>query len=215
MKKLKPFFIGPILLMLLFACEKAPVADFSFSNPVEVGELVWFTNLSSNCDSYSWNFGDGLASTDELPSHVYEKPGTYTISLTANGGGGSASIEKVINVNGTTYSIRNSTSFAFTDFCSFYWNGSDLVDYIGHGPLAVGGSTGIVITNKNEISFGLVLMGTTYVSVNPFILTMNTHNNLVIDNYTEIYGEGKGAALRVDDIKILDKKLTEIEEKLK
>ena len=48
---------------------------------------VQFTNLSGGTiTSYQWTFGDGGASTEKNPSHVYTKPGTYTVILTVIGG---------------------------------------------------------------------------------------------------------------------------------
>jgi Leucine-rich repeat (LRR) protein len=37
----------------------------------------------ANCTStYSWNFGDGTTSTEQVPSHAYSESGTFTVSLT-------------------------------------------------------------------------------------------------------------------------------------
>lgn len=33
--------------------------------------------------TYSWDFGDGTTSTEESPTHEYNTPGIYTVSLTA------------------------------------------------------------------------------------------------------------------------------------
>jgi len=51
---------------------------------------VTFTDQSlGNVTSWSWNFGDGSTSTMQNPSHTYTDPGTYTVSLTVTGPGGS------------------------------------------------------------------------------------------------------------------------------
>jgi PKD repeat protein len=43
---------------------------------------VVFTGESTGTvDSRLWDFGDGSESTERNPSHVYTKPGAYTVSL--------------------------------------------------------------------------------------------------------------------------------------
>lgn len=46
---------------------------------------VQFTNGSLNASSYVWDFGDGTNSTDIAPLHTYNAPGSYTVTLVANG----------------------------------------------------------------------------------------------------------------------------------
>ncbi len=48
---------------------------------------VDFINLSSNADSYFWDFGDGSTSNNQAPSHIYNTAGRYTVSLTIYRGG--------------------------------------------------------------------------------------------------------------------------------
>ncbi len=68
-----------------------PVADFSGSPTSGDAPLtVTFTDLSSNNPtSWSWDFGDGTTSTVQNPTHTYNTPGTYTVSLTASNAYGS------------------------------------------------------------------------------------------------------------------------------
>ena len=42
---------------------------------------IVFTNLSSNYDSLTWFFGDGMQSNDVHPSHTYSSSGVYQIQL--------------------------------------------------------------------------------------------------------------------------------------
>ncbi len=46
---------------------------------------VTFTNNSANATSFSWDFGDGITSTDKNPIHTFSAPGTYTVRLLATG----------------------------------------------------------------------------------------------------------------------------------
>jgi PKD repeat protein len=67
------------------------VADFSASPTSGPAPLkVTFTDQSTGTvDSWNWNFGDGSTSRKQKPSHTYNDPGTYTVSLTVTGPGGS------------------------------------------------------------------------------------------------------------------------------
>lgn len=46
---------------------------------------VQFTDNSTNANSWQWNFGDGagVQSTAQNPTHIYNTPGTYTVTLIA------------------------------------------------------------------------------------------------------------------------------------
>lgn len=45
--------------------------------------IVLFNNTSQNADTYLWDFGDGVTTTDENPWHGYSAIGTYTVILVA------------------------------------------------------------------------------------------------------------------------------------
>ena len=69
-----------------------PVASFSATNRVGNAPLeVVFSNTSTPASgvTYSWNFGDGETSTEKEPTHVYEMPGEYQVSLTVTNAEGS------------------------------------------------------------------------------------------------------------------------------
>jgi len=74
-----------------------PEADFTVSDQtITEGQTVQFTDQSTNNPaSWSWNFGDGGTSTESDPSHQYNTPGTYTVTLTATNAHGSDSETKV------------------------------------------------------------------------------------------------------------------------
>ncbi|MBA7612586.1 hypothetical protein ES703_19822 [subsurface metagenome] len=67
--------------------EGPPTADFS-ADPMEcVAPLtVDFTDLSTGTiTEWHWDFGDGDTSTAQSPTHTYDDPGLYTVSLTVTG----------------------------------------------------------------------------------------------------------------------------------
>lgn len=51
------------------------------------GLTVSFTNESINAESYLWDFGDGMTSSEVNPEHTYASDGTYEVTLTATGPG--------------------------------------------------------------------------------------------------------------------------------
>lgn len=47
-----------------------------------------FSNTSVGATSYQWNFGDGTTSTAVAPTHTYNAPGAYTVTLVATSAAG-------------------------------------------------------------------------------------------------------------------------------
>ncbi len=65
----------------------SPTAAFSTNSPVCLGEVAIFTNTTIPGvppeTGYLWDFGDGVTSTLENPTHLYGAAGTYTVTLEA------------------------------------------------------------------------------------------------------------------------------------
>ena len=60
-----------------------PTADFAWAGGC-AGSSVSFTDQSTTqggINSWTWNFGDGTTSGDQNPTHTYNNPGTYNVSL--------------------------------------------------------------------------------------------------------------------------------------
>ena len=77
-----------------------PYAEFSASvTKACVPVAVHFLNASENCDSYSWDFGNGETSSDINPTFVFRAAGTYTVTLTVKSG----SIFKTVSSKITVY----------------------------------------------------------------------------------------------------------------
>ncbi|WP_462318793.1 PKD domain-containing protein, partial [Marinilabilia sp.] len=56
---------------------------------------VSFYNNTLDATSYLWEFGDGQVSQETKPTHTYRVPGTYTVTLTAYGPGGTLTADDV------------------------------------------------------------------------------------------------------------------------
>ncbi len=82
---------------LVTVTEPAPIAAFTATPTNGAAPLnVAFTDTSQNVvTSWMWDFGDGGLSPLENPMHTYQAAGTYTVSLTVAGPGGSDSVTRV------------------------------------------------------------------------------------------------------------------------
>jgi len=58
-------------------------ADF-IGDSVCIGNDILFANWSTNAQGYFWDFGDGNSSTVPSPTHTYQAPGTYIVTLVAS-----------------------------------------------------------------------------------------------------------------------------------
>lgn len=61
-----------------------PQADFTATNNIGCGAplTVNFQNNTANTTNWKWDFGDGTTSTLQNPTHEYQKPGNYNVTLT-------------------------------------------------------------------------------------------------------------------------------------
>jgi uncharacterized protein (TIGR02145 family) len=115
----------------------SPIAEFSVNKTtLTLGETINFTDLSTQSpNSWLWNFGDGVSSTEQNPVHSYSSTGIYTVSLTAANNYGSDTTSKVdyitvvsapkadFTVNKTTLITGETVSFTdLSDYVPTNWN---------------------------------------------------------------------------------------------
>jgi PKD repeat protein len=111
--------IGFFALFLLIACSKdepkpKPVAQFTPSKTsAMVGEEIQFANSSQNATSYAWSFGDGTTSTQATPTKTYDEAGTFTVTLVANGEGGTNSSTLDITITAASIYFIDSSDEIF------------------------------------------------------------------------------------------------------
>jgi PKD repeat protein len=68
--------------------DQPPVADFTVDITTACsGKDLIFTNTSTNSDFWCWDFGDGSIESTKNPVHKYNRPGVYTVKLTARNAG--------------------------------------------------------------------------------------------------------------------------------
>ncbi len=101
---------------------------------------VSFTNTSAPFTAdytINWDFGDGNSSTDFAPTHTYDTPGTYTVSIGISPPGAACTSEEIytdlITVNASPV-----VDFSFSDLCEF-----GAIDFTGNIAQGSGSITNI------------------------------------------------------------------------
>ncbi len=73
-----------------------PETDFNFNLN---NNTASFTNLTQFADSYFWDFGDNMTSTEDNPVHIYDGDGEYTVTLVASNACGSFTITQELVIS--------------------------------------------------------------------------------------------------------------------
>lgn len=93
-------FYGMILLIAmvgLYSCEK-PMPTGDFTSSVDGFDVTFTTSDITEVTDYLWDFGDDSTSTDASPVHTYLLSGTYTVTLTLTGAGGSITVNHDVEI---------------------------------------------------------------------------------------------------------------------
>ncbi|MBD3288225.1 PKD domain-containing protein [candidate division KSB1 bacterium] len=96
-----------------------PVPDFTATPVAGVPPLtVDFSDMSTgDITSRLWTFGDGETSSEPNPTHIYEYAGTYDVSLTASGPGGSETETKYAYIFVNTPPVASNLKIVPEDHC--------------------------------------------------------------------------------------------------
>lgn len=89
-----------------------PAVDFTAANNIGCGAplTVSFQDLTANTTWWEWHFGDGSTSTEQNPSHEYQKPGNYNVTLkviTATGCEATITKAGFVSITPATIDIAN------------------------------------------------------------------------------------------------------------
>jgi PKD repeat protein len=105
-----------------------PTASFSATPSVDVPLAVTFDSSASTGEisSYTWDFGDNTEpSTEANPSHTFDHSGTFTVTLTVNGPGGSDSFASTIQAGGDSncgWTPKTGLKYSMVAFGKIYQN---------------------------------------------------------------------------------------------
>jgi PKD repeat protein len=111
-----------------------PVAGFSQSTIVSCAPtIVNFTDFSAGAQLWNWDFGNGNHSTLQHPTHIYNQPGNYTVTLVVSDSTGCADtliIPDMVHITGSVagFSVSSTSGcspfevhFADSSISAFSW----------------------------------------------------------------------------------------------
>ena len=117
---------------------------------------VKFTNLSSaKAVSYLWEFGDGTTSTEKSPLHIYQKSGSYTVKLTAQGKVDSDVAEMTVLVNDESTWKADGTFYLSDEETGvrYFASTESLFQFLANS--AVGGNVKVAIKADRDFTYPL------------------------------------------------------------
>jgi PKD repeat protein len=154
-----------------------PVANFT-ANPVTGVKPLTVTFIDSTTNSpilWNWSFGEGNYSVIQNPVHIYESPGTYTVSLNATNIAGSNTLTRngIIIVT----AVPTSHTITVTEGSDGWINPNKTVTY-GTVTVSHGASQSFTITPNTGYHITNVIVNDTY---SQGAVTTYTFNNVVAD----------------------------------
>ncbi len=205
--------LNPIEIQRLYAMDSQsiePMCRFSATPTSGVRPLqVQFTDESvqglSPITSWAWDLnGDGeIESTQQHPSYVYPRPGTYTITLTVSDGTYSNTLTKTDLINVSFYETTNMITDGLVGYWPFNGNTNDASGYGRDGTIVgnclyaedrYGNPQGAIANNgsPNFISVPYFPIGNDPVTISCWYKTNSSstddHNAILsfYDNTTEV-----------------------------
>ncbi|MBT7901377.1 MAG: PKD domain-containing protein, partial [Candidatus Marinimicrobia bacterium] len=132
-------------------------ANFS-ANPVSgnAALITNFTDISGGSPtSWSWDFGDGNTSSTQHPTHNYESPGAYTVSLTISDGIDSDTETKSDYIN-VTAPLEGIFTESFENYSDFEINSIGDWTIIDNDGGSTWGLSDVIYPNVGYVGSGII-----------------------------------------------------------
>lgn len=153
-----------------------PLAQASFT--YSVNQLVAsFSNTSTNATSFNWNFGDGMFTSIENPSHTYLTDGDYIVTLVATNNCGSDTLSQMIHVEASAIDANKLANI------KIYPNPANEIIYVEFenelaSNIAVYSMDGKEVIKKSLIN-KVISLNISSLEKGAYLLKINTHNGTI------------------------------------
>ena len=139
---------------------EAPTADFTYTptNP-SVNDVVTFTDASTDDGTivnWSWDFGDGMNSSEQNPSYVYTEAGDYVVTLNVTDNENvTDDIQKTISISSTPLPPTNASWEKTKEITLDYNEKNQGINYLAWKGAAINASAlseNALLSNGDSIS---------------------------------------------------------------
>jgi len=135
-----------------------PVAEFMVI-PTSGWDIYYrpefVSKATGDITSYEWDFGDNQTSSDRAPNHQYSSSGTYTVSLTVSGPGGSDTETKTSHITVNDFDDYPYDDYVLTSATQTqWWDALDDIDAAGGGRILFDFSNQTIYVNDRYDFFG-------------------------------------------------------------
>ncbi|MDY8135486.1 PKD domain-containing protein [Aquimarina sp. 2201CG5-10] len=180
-----------------------PVSNFEAQT--DCSTVAFTSTTINNVDTYLWNFGDGVTSNEQNPTHQYNASGVFTVSLTTSNTAGQNTNEKVdfITINLPGQPIAEDQNICTGESASITMSGSNEYQWYdsptGGNLLATGATYQTPELNQTQTYYVTGAIGNclttsrtavqAIVSENPAqpVVSINSDQNLSIDTQHASY----------------------------
>lgn len=188
MKSIRIAILMAIAAIILGSCAKEPTSLFTVDKTeVYVGDVVSFTNQSSDADTYQWDFGDGKTSSEVNPIHSYESAGTYTVTLIASTKKNSSSYNMTLTVKRPNEFVVSNTHYPVNNvvvLCSESVDGNVYEIYLLNGEIHFNQNYDHFLGNGSAL--GIILYATSF-EIGTYMISNNVYATLGTCENVEAY----------------------------
>jgi hypothetical protein len=204
---MKAFYTLIALAFILSSCKKdktdpVPVASFDGISEAYLTQPVQFASKCSGANSINWDFGDGTTASGSNITHSFTTSGSFNVKITAANDAGQDVYSQSIKINNgkAEYNVCNKSTIGSLAFYSYYWDGTDILDFVDNGTLADGQESSYTLTNRVNVWLAVKYSSIMFISVYPTKIIDFEKNHICLYDTTTVYSGKKSNTYMISDL---------------